>query len=340
MSLRGRSYSNYADGRKSGRSAGWSKQKAVGDVSDWIGPYKKEWAEVEKRRLRRLSEGELSELRASGTPIVDLRMILETKRDGRRKGRLILLGFREPGEWDVGSNDSPVASLASVRSMLFMKGGVDDVISSIDVSTAFLQSDPFPKDHPKRYVRYREYAGGPVHIYELTGAIYGQRSASMAWFRTLRQWLESEGFKPGEDEACAYVHPVSKLKVLTVVDDMIVRGSKQSTDEFYSKIASKFNMKDPDYLTPNNPLHFIGYDINMKEVSDGNLYSINQEQVVRTFLSEINFRPIYNIGSPMVSSTDIYKDNSELSEVDGVPLECPRIQKSGTLFSPRVRQWT
>ena len=32
-----------------------SKQKVVGDVSDWIGPYRKEWEEVEKRRLRRSS---------------------------------------------------------------------------------------------------------------------------------------------------------------------------------------------------------------------------------------------------------------------------------------------
>ena len=32
-----------------------------------------------------------------------LRMLLELKRDQRRKARLILQGFMEPAEWDEGS---------------------------------------------------------------------------------------------------------------------------------------------------------------------------------------------------------------------------------------------
>ena len=34
--------------------------------------------------------------------------------------------------------DSPVAALSSIRSLMFMDGDVHDVISSIDVQTAFL----------------------------------------------------------------------------------------------------------------------------------------------------------------------------------------------------------
>ena len=74
------------------------------------------------------------------SPIVSMRMLLGVKKDGSRKARLILQGFKEPREWDLGSNVSPVAYPSSVRSLVFMGGEKTDVLSSIDVSVAFLQT--------------------------------------------------------------------------------------------------------------------------------------------------------------------------------------------------------
>ena len=93
---------------------------------------------------------------------VRLRMNLEPKRDGRRKCRLILQGFREPKSWDRGTIDSPVASLSTIRAMVFLMGRPGDILSSIDVSTAFLQSESYdPKDDP-RYVSYQPCSTYPV----------------------------------------------------------------------------------------------------------------------------------------------------------------------------------
>ena len=50
--------------------------------------------------------------------------------------------------WDVKSNSSPVVSLSTVRALLFRAGLISDVISSVDVSVAFLQADPYPDTHP------------------------------------------------------------------------------------------------------------------------------------------------------------------------------------------------
>ena len=91
---------------------------------------------------------------------VRLRMNLEPKRDGRKKCRLILQGFREPKSWDGGPTDSPVASMATIRTLLFMVGMANDIISSVDVSTAFLQSTLYNPNDPPRYVSYKPWKGG------------------------------------------------------------------------------------------------------------------------------------------------------------------------------------
>ena len=104
--------------------------------------------EVENRRLTLLEDDDITDdIRRDALP---LRMILESKRDGRLKGRLVAIGYREPKYWDVKTNSSPVVSLSTVRALLFKAGPASDVISSVDVSVAFLQADPYPDDHPKR----------------------------------------------------------------------------------------------------------------------------------------------------------------------------------------------
>ena len=116
-------------------------EKVTGTVGDWVPGYMKELHEVKRRRLRPVGSQELS---AAKRKAVRLRMRLEPKKDGRKKGRLILQGFREPASWDVTSTDSPTASMSTVRTLLFMAGSQGDVISSIDVSTAFLQAESYP----------------------------------------------------------------------------------------------------------------------------------------------------------------------------------------------------
>ena len=82
-------------------------------------------------------------------------MLLSVKRDGRRRGRLVLQGFSQPTEWDEGrSVDSPVAYQTTLR-MLMARNGPGDVVSQRDVLVAFLQSTAYGPDERKRYCSYR-----------------------------------------------------------------------------------------------------------------------------------------------------------------------------------------
>ena len=118
-------------------------------------------------------------------------MILECKRVGRKKGRLILQGFREPWSWERDKpTDSPVAYMPTIRMMLFRAGlssaipsELRHVVSSRDISVAFLQADEFDKDDAPRYVSYKAWKKAATEVYRLKGGLYGQRSASTRPFR-------------------------------------------------------------------------------------------------------------------------------------------------------------
>ena len=98
-----------------------SRQQLEGQPQEFVPGYEKELQHMLDRRLRLLGPEEEARVRQT-SPIVSMRILLGVKKDGRRKARLILQGFKEPSEWDLGSNVSPVAYPSSVRSLVFMGG--------------------------------------------------------------------------------------------------------------------------------------------------------------------------------------------------------------------------
>jgi hypothetical protein len=92
-----------------------AKQKLTGTVEEFLPGYKKEILNIMQRRMSLKDAIEHKKIK-SLHQVGRLRMILELKRDGRKKGRLILQGFREPAEWDDGSKVSPVAYIMSIYS--------------------------------------------------------------------------------------------------------------------------------------------------------------------------------------------------------------------------------
>ena len=63
--------------------------------------------------------------------------------------------------WDDGTarsgDGSAQISINTIRAFLFMAGLTTDIYSSIDISVAFLQANPYDDDAPKRYVVYKPH---------------------------------------------------------------------------------------------------------------------------------------------------------------------------------------
>jgi hypothetical protein len=284
-------------------------------VLSWLPGYKKEMEHVSQRRLTMMGDVTY-EMKRDAIP---LRMILEQKRDGRRKGRLILQGFREPRSYDRGAVDSPVAYLSSIRSFIFGPTKNDEVLSSIDVSVAFLQADEFDDDEKPRYVKYTPYKGANTVYYKLRGPLYGQRSSPRRWFETLKGWLISKemGFIQGENELCAFTNPKTGVKLVGWVDDLLVKGTQQATDQFYRDLNKKFECKDPSFLTVDSPLDYVGFTVGLNETEGGykEVY-IEQTTQVQDFLEEFECPPAKFAGdpSPCFTKSALYSDVTPLSE--------------------------
>ena len=276
------------------------KQKAGGLPCEFVQPYLDEFASVSGRRLRELSPEEAAKVRKE-VLVPRLRMLLSIKRCGRRKCRLILQGFSEPVEWDEGrSVDSPVAYQATLRTLMAMVGAGDSV-SRRDVSVAFLQANGYGPNERKRYCSYESYRGAGQRMYELLGPLYGQRSASRRWYETLAGWLTSEavGFVQGKHEPCLFRHPVSGLRVVIYVDDVITRGDHAATVAFQELLGARFDCTPEEYLAVDNELDFLGFTLSKEVVDDEVSFFMDQSGAVAELLSQFDREAIQLRRSPM-----------------------------------------
>ena len=287
------------------------------------------------KRLELISDPELAARLMKSEPVVSLRMQLEAKKDGRSKARLLLQGFKEPAEWDLRSNVSPVVFPSTIKTLLFRAGPAEDVISSIDVSVAFLQADRYGPDEKPRYVSYRAYPGGPMYMFKLLGPIYGQRSAPRAWYETLTTWLVKEmGYRQAQNDPCLFTHQNGHCLVIHV-DDILCRGSQEISDEFYRCLAVKFECKDPTFLIPGGYLTFTGMDIGL-EIENGELiYSVSQERELLEFLKNKGLDSEPKASNPMPNRNTILAEG----EVDEKTGSWIRSCIGGLHYFSRMTRW-
>jgi hypothetical protein len=228
---------------------------------------------------------------------------------------MVAQGFMEPYSWDTTSSYSPVACLASIRTLLFMSGKPDDVISSVDVSTAFLQADEFGPGEPDRYVAYTPYKGATPVIKRLKGPVYGQRTAGTRWHETVASWLTDNGFAAGENEPCVFVR--DGLVVVLYTDDVLCRGTHQKSADFYDAFTAKFHCaNEPQYLTEEDPLDFVGFNITTKTVDGTARYWIDQEKALCQFLESIDMSSVRRVTCPMPDKWELVSDPTLLEPLD------------------------
>jgi hypothetical protein len=233
----------------------------------------KEIASLEKNILVKLTS-EHPEYDVAVKEATPGRFIGDIRRKGMVKARGVKQGFRE----DIARTDGPdfnyyshVAKLNTVRSVLMRRNRRERRLAIKDVRTAFLQSNKYPPDAPKKYMRFKHPLTGEIMIYRQLAPIYGENSAPKHWEDTLFEWLctsEEEGgagLTRGENEPCVLYNEERDLVVLVYVDDILADGAEEDVKWFLDSLGERFECKEDEWLDKDNPLDFLGLEISMDE---------------------------------------------------------------------------
>ena len=251
-----------------------------------------------------------------GSPrATNCRELLEFKRSGVWKARVVVQGFRESKELLDGPDfiySSNVLGLSSVRRILLTKCPSRHAIAQVDISTAFLQSDMFPPGSPARYLRLFDPVAGKVRFFRQWGVLYGSCSAPRRWQETLHPWIETEGFTAGKNEQCIFYNSETKVLVATYTDDIIARGPAAAVVTFMNTLAKRFHCKAPRYFTEETPLDHLGMMFFMNERG----VFLSMEHYIATMIHNLKLDPsIFRrcrtpISAPIEDHTSLSEDEA------------------------------
>jgi len=230
------------------------------------------------------------------------RALLDIKRSGAWKARLVKQGFKEDRTTADGPNFnyySNVVRFSAVRSILARRRTMDRLLCTIDVQTAFLQSQPYP-DGMVKYLSCKNPITGKWHYYEQSGPIYGEASAPVRWEDTLAPWIESIGFHRGQNEPAAFWHHTRDIVLLTFVDDLLIDGYQADIDWFLRKINGRFECKDEEYLRPGQDLDYLGMEVS---IHHGNIH-LSMKKYIENACDILNIKPSVRIQRPIQQPID------------------------------------
>ena len=286
------------------------KKKLPGTVGAWLAAYKAEMTEVSTRRFTDVSPEEKARVLAHET-VIRLMMRYEPKSGGRCKCRLVARGDMEPKEW-FDTTDSPTALPSSIKTLVACGNNYgfldDDEISIGDISIAFLKANSFSPEDRARWVAFRADRVAELKLWRLTGGLYGQRDCGLRWYKTLVEWLLSVGFVQSLNDPCIFFHPKSKLRIGVHVDDIIVRGQRQASKEFWQSVDRKFGVKSWGFVEEGQPQTFLSMRIQCSKTNGIRWYSIDQSEDIAQLLVDEEVTGTVPVTAPMPDRDELTSD--------------------------------
>ena len=163
------------------------------------------------------------------------------------KCRLVAKGFEDQQASDV-KTDSPTISKQSL--MLALQFLVENQWEPmvIDLSTAFLQSDPYAEDSnreiylvpPDDAYRLLGYSDTTCMLWRLNKTTYGLKDAPLVWYTSFYNFLISEGLKRCSVDDALFYHQKNGLLAMHV-DDFLC-GGNESFQSIVNKIRTVYKV--------------------------------------------------------------------------------------------------
>jgi hypothetical protein len=186
-----------------------------------------------------------------GKQALPSRMILERKRNGRYKARLVAGGHRQQYGLDFDETYAPVCSYRTMRMMLATCAHEDLEMRQFDICTAFLNGEL----DEEVYLRPPAGVSGLAahgRVLRLRRALYGLRQAGRAWNKRLEAALRDKGFTQSKADPSLWILHGSAGAVFAMfyVDDGLVAArTAAEADALVELVGSMFTIRalgEPD----------------------------------------------------------------------------------------------
>ena len=286
----------------------------------------------EVRALDSLAVGDLVEkseaeafARHHNVRILSTRWVAVDKKDGETKekivrARIVVRDYATggPTAQELGIS-SPTSSNEAFRTFLIFissKGG--DIILA-DVSTAFLFAEVVGPEVVMLPPNIRYSDNSRVYM-RLRKALYGLRSASLAWYRMLADMVESLGLRACETEKTvftgwfAFEGDQFYMVLLVYVDDLMIGClSTRAARHFVSLLAQKVKIKVTGILSVDGKVEFLGRRIRKDPETGGILVSLPEAYFHSTYQA-------YGIKKSSATPPDLRKILDDGMESQQTPL--------------------
>jgi hypothetical protein len=281
--------------------------KEAQSCSDWP-----KWQEAMDREIATLEEaGTWNTVpRPAGKNIVGSKWVFRIKRKAdsnikKYKARLVARRFTQKFGVDYFDTFSPVAWLASFRTILAFAARNDWNINTFDFNGVYLNGELSAEEDiymqaPPRYETQGE------SVKHLCKSLYGLKQAGHKWYDTLCRALTDLGFHVNNtDPGIFSIHDKTHITVLAVhVDDCVITGS---SEELISKYKRELDSRYS--LTDLGPIHWL-LGIKVTRNRDAHTVLLLQVSYINTILSRFSLSDAKPVATPIVPSTSYSKTDA------------------------------
>jgi hypothetical protein len=199
-----------------------------------------------------------------GKQALPSRFVLERKRDGRYKARLVAGGHRQQYGLDYDETFAPVCSYRTMRMILATCAHEDLEMRQFDIRTAFLNGEL----DEEVYIRAPDGAAhlaGPQRVLRLHRALYGLKQAGRAWNKRLEAELRARSFVQSSADPSLWIlhgEAGAVLAMFYVDDGLVAARTAAEADALVELVASMFAIR-----ALGEPQDFLGIGITRDRVA-------------------------------------------------------------------------
>ena len=225
------------------------EQKASGIPPPWMGlnnapdHIKQVFMEAEMEEINGILDGAAYEKAHKelppGTKVYDTLTLRDKKKNGPKKGKAKVRVCVKKGPKDVESH-SPTLQMPTLRAILALLAAKKAKGAAGDFPQAYLNADQeiYYVWPPKTARQYDEQ--GNRLVWALPKALYGGRASGRHWYKMLRKWFTTHGFRVSEWDPCLFIKVDTNGNFHYVglyVDDLI---HVYSDEEAYKAVIEEY----------------------------------------------------------------------------------------------------